>query len=138
MVADAAAEFPAQVGELLAFLGDGFPDGHPYQPLVAAPVMAERPELFVLGSSPYGPKFAAVNGFAAVFAHHMSPELAFSALRSYRRQFQPREEGAEPYSAMSVLAFASEVFASRCRRRRSGSWQAQPTSGPAGTLTAGW
>ena len=108
MVADAAAEFPAQVGELLAFLGDGFPDGHPYQPLVAAPVMAERPELFVLGSSPYGPKFAAVNGFAAVFAHHMSPELAFSALRSYRRQFQPREEGAEPYSAMSVLAFASE------------------------------
>jgi luciferase family oxidoreductase group 1 len=29
MVADAAAEFPAQVGELLAFLGDGFPAGHP-------------------------------------------------------------------------------------------------------------
>ena len=62
----------------------------------------------MLGSSPYGPQFAAVNGFAAVFAHHMSPELAVPALRSYRRQFRPREEGAEPYSAMSVLAFASE------------------------------
>src|ERR1700677_2137480 len=74
MVADAAAEFPAQVGELLAFLGDGLPEGHPYQPLVAAPLVAERPELFVLASSPYGPKFAAVNGFSAVFAHHMSPE----------------------------------------------------------------
>jgi luciferase family oxidoreductase group 1 len=108
MVADAAAEFPAQVGELLAFLGDGFPDGHPYQPLVAAPVISERPELFVLGSSPYGPRFAAVNGFAAVFAHHMSPELAIQALQDYRRRFTPRVEGAEPYSAMSVLAFASE------------------------------
>src|SRR6202034_2706521 len=48
MVADAAAEFPAQVGELLAFLGDGFPEGHPYQPLVAAPAVAERRLLFVL------------------------------------------------------------------------------------------
>jgi luciferase family oxidoreductase group 1 len=108
MVADAAAEFPAQVGELLAFLGDGFPDGHPYQPLIAAPLMAERPELFVLGSSPYGPRFAAVNGFAAVFAHHMSPDLAFEALLDYRRRFEPREAGAQPHSAMSVLAFASE------------------------------
>jgi luciferase family oxidoreductase group 1 len=107
MVADAAAEFPAQVGELLAFLGDGFPDGHPYQPLVAAPVMGERPELFVLGSSPYGPRFAAVNGFAAVFAHHMSPDLAVEALRDYRRRFQPRSACDEPYSAMSVLAFGS-------------------------------
>lgn len=108
MVTDAAAEFPAQVGELLAFLGDGFPDGHPYQPLVAAPVVDERPELFVLGSSPYGPRFAAVNGMSAVFAHHMSPDLAFDALRDYRRRFQPRHEGDEPYSAMSVLAFASD------------------------------
>jgi luciferase family oxidoreductase group 1 len=108
MVADAAAEFPAQVGELLAFLGDGFPAGHPYAPLIAAPLVPERPELFILGSSPYGPRFAAVNGFSAVFAHHMSPDLAFEALRDYRRRFEPREPGAEPYSAMSVLAFASD------------------------------
>jgi luciferase family oxidoreductase group 1 len=108
MVADAAAEFPAQVGELLAFLGDGFPDGHPYARLVAAPLVAERPELFVLGSSHYGPKFAAVNGMSAAFAHHMSPDIAFEALRDYRRSFQPGPAGALPYSAMSVLAFASE------------------------------
>jgi len=108
MVADAAAEFPAQVGELLAFLGDGFPEGHPYGRLIAAPLIDERPELFVLGSSQYGPRFAAVNGMSAVFAHHMSPDLAFEALRDYRRRFEPRSAGAQPYSAMSVLAFASE------------------------------
>jgi luciferase family oxidoreductase group 1 len=108
MVTDPAAEFPAQMGELLAFLGDGFPADHPYAPLVAAPIVDERPELFVLGSSPYGPKFAAVNGMSAVFAHHMSPDIAFEVLRDYRRSFTPRTEGATPYSAMSVLTYASE------------------------------
>jgi luciferase family oxidoreductase group 1 len=104
---DPGAEFPSQVGELLAFLGDGFPPQHPYAPLLAAPLVDERPELFILGSSPYGPRFAAVNGMSAVFAHHMSPDLAIEALRAYRREFTPRTAGATPYSAMSVLAFAS-------------------------------
>ena len=111
MVADPAAEFPGQVGELLAFLGDGFPAGHPYAPLVAAPVVDERPELFVLGSSEYGPRFAAVNGMSAVFAHHMSPELAFEALRGYRREFSPRTP------ARAVL---SDVGARLRQRRRRG------------------
>jgi luciferase family oxidoreductase group 1 len=105
---DPGAGFPQQVAELLAFLGDGFPEGHPYAPLVAAPVVEERPQLFVLGSSGYGPRFAAVNGLSAVFAHHMSPELAVEVLRGYRRDFTPGADRAEPYSAMSVLTFASE------------------------------
>ena len=74
---------------------------------MAAPLVTQRPELFVLGSSEYGPTFAAFNGMSAVFAHHMSPDLAFDLLRRYRREFSPRTESATPYSAMSVLAFAS-------------------------------
>jgi luciferase family oxidoreductase group 1 len=107
---DPAAEFPEQVAELLAFLGDGvgFSPTHPYQRLVAAPVVDEVPQLFVLGSSGYGTQFAAVNGMSAVFAHHMSPDLAIPALRQYRAEFRPRQEGATPYSAMSVLSFASD------------------------------
>src|SRR5215472_7276658 len=35
MVVDPAAEFPGQVAELLAFLGDGFPPEHPYSRLIA-------------------------------------------------------------------------------------------------------
>jgi alkanesulfonate monooxygenase SsuD/methylene tetrahydromethanopterin reductase-like flavin-dependent oxidoreductase (luciferase family) len=68
----------------------------------------ERPELFMLGSSGYGPRFAAVNGMKAVFAHHMSPDIAVDALRAYRAGFTPHNAGDEPYSAISVLAFASE------------------------------
>jgi luciferase family oxidoreductase group 1 len=107
---DPAAEFPEQVAELLAFLGDGvgFAENHPYGRLVAAPVVDEVPQLFVLGSSGYGTQFAAVNGMSAVFAHHMSPDLAVPALKQYRAQFRPRQDGATPYSAMSVLSFASD------------------------------
>ena len=106
---DVAADFPQQVAELLAFLGDdGFPPGHPYAPLVAAPVVDEVPEVFVLGSSEYGPRFAAVNGLRAVFAHHMSPEIAAGVLRRYRAEFEPRRDGDQPWSAMSVLTFASD------------------------------
>ena len=107
---DPAAEFPEQVAELLAFLGDGvgFAENHPYGRLVAAPVVDEVPQLFVLGSSGYGTQFAAVNGMSTVFAHHMSPDLAVPALKQYRERFRPRQDGATPYSAMSVLSFASD------------------------------
>ncbi|WP_156253419.1 LLM class flavin-dependent oxidoreductase [Pseudactinotalea terrae] len=104
---DPAADFPGQVSELLGFLGDGFPEGHPYSRLIAAPVVEQKPDVFMLGSSGYGPQFAAVNGMRAVFAHHMSPEIATSVLRRYRADFQPGVEQ-EPWSAISVLAFASE------------------------------
>ena len=107
---DVATEFPGQVAELLTFLGDGeeLPEDHPYRRLVAAPVVDEVPEVFMLGSSQYGPRFAAVNGMRTVFAHHQSPDIAFDVLRDYRREFRPRGEGDEPWSAMSVLAFASD------------------------------
>jgi luciferase family oxidoreductase group 1 len=110
MGGDVANEFPAQVAELVAFLGQGddFPEDHPYRQLVAAPVVDEQPEIFLLGSSHYGPRFAAVNGLRAVFAHHQSPEIAFDVLRDYRRDFRPRRAGDQPWSAMSVLTFASD------------------------------
>jgi alkanesulfonate monooxygenase SsuD/methylene tetrahydromethanopterin reductase-like flavin-dependent oxidoreductase (luciferase family) len=38
----------------------------------------------------------------------MSPDLAFDLLRDYRRDFEPRRPGDLPYSAMSVLTFASD------------------------------
>ena len=108
MSTDPAAEFPGQVGTLLAFLGDGFPQDHPYQDLVVAPLVEESPELFVLGSSGYGTRFSAVNGMSTVFAHHMSPEIAVEELVRYRHDFEPRNSGDVPYSLMSVLAFASD------------------------------
>jgi alkanesulfonate monooxygenase SsuD/methylene tetrahydromethanopterin reductase-like flavin-dependent oxidoreductase (luciferase family) len=38
----------------------------------------------------------------------MSPEIAVEVLRRYRREFTARRDGERPYSAISVLAFASD------------------------------
>jgi luciferase family oxidoreductase group 1 len=105
---DPIAEFPQQVEELLAFLGEGFPEGHPYNRLIAAPIVQERPEIFMLGSSQHGPGFAAQHGMSAAFAHHMNPQIAFDALREYRRTFRPRHPSDAPYAVLSILAFASD------------------------------
>jgi len=102
-----APEFPEQAAELIAFLTDEWPDGHPFANVRATPVVDTQPELLMLGSSGWGSAFAAVNGMTSVFAHHMSPELAVDALRAYRRDFRPSELGSEPRVIVSALALAS-------------------------------
>jgi luciferase family oxidoreductase group 1 len=103
-------DFPNQAGELFAFLrlGMAFPEDHAFAAIVAAPVVPRTAEVWMLGSSDYGGRFAAVNGLRAAFAHQINPEPAIDVLRAYRRDFQPSEQLAEPYSLISVNAFASE------------------------------
>lgn len=101
-------DFPQQCAELLAFLYESFPQNHPYANVVAAPRPERVPEIFMLGSSDYGPMFAAVNGLIAVFAHHMTPQHAAPLLRRYRADFQPSPYLDEPRAIVSTLAFATE------------------------------
>lgn len=103
-----ANDFPQQAGELIAFLTNRWPEDHPFRSVLATPVVDTLPELLMLGSSGWGSAFAAANGMTTVFAHHMSPELAVDALRSYRQSFTPTELGDTPRVIVSVLAFASE------------------------------
>lgn len=103
----AGAEFPDLAALLLAFLDDAFPADHPYAQVIAAPLVSTRPEVFVLGSSAYGPRFSAVNGLATAFAHHMSPEFAVEGLTSYRRDFTPGY-AVTPHSTVSVLVHATD------------------------------
>ncbi|MFI5956812.1 LLM class flavin-dependent oxidoreductase [Cryptosporangium sp. NPDC051539] len=100
-------DFPQLMGELLAFLTDGFPADHPFARVQATPVVPSLPDLWVLGSSDYGARFAAVNGLAASFAHQINPEIAGPVLRAYRRDFRPSEFLAEPRSSVSTIAFAT-------------------------------
>jgi len=103
-----ADDFPQQAAELIAFLTDRWPEGHPFAAVRATPVVETQPELLMLGSSGWGSSFAAANGMTTVFAHHMSPELAVAALRGYRENFVPSDLGREPKVIVSALALASE------------------------------
>jgi len=104
---DGVPDFPKMAAELIAFLTDEWPEGHPFGAVKATPVVDGQPELLMLGSSGWGSAFAAVNGMTSVFAHHMSPELAVDALLAYRRDFRPSELGSEPRVIVSALALAS-------------------------------
>ena len=105
---DPAAEFPGQVGRAAGVPRRGVPRGPSLRATGGGAGRARAAGAVRPGFERLRARFAAVNGMSAVFAHHMSPDLAFQALREYRRDFTPRIEGATPYSAMSVLAFASQ------------------------------
>ena len=48
-----ADDFPQQFSELLAFSGDGFPEGHPLRSVIAMPSDVGLPPIWLLGSSGY-------------------------------------------------------------------------------------
>ena len=103
-----ADDFPEQMVELLAFFSGTFPSDHPFQRITPTPVVASMPEIWILGSSDFGARFAAQHGLGFAFAHHISPEFAIPAMRAYRRDFRPSSLLAEPRSILAVSAFCSE------------------------------
>lgn len=117
--ADPNDSFPQQVLELLGFLGDDFPPGHPYGSVHAVPgpwqatqnrvpASATGPEIWMLGSSPYSAKLAAQLGRPYAFALQFGDADIDTALRIYREEFQPSEVLAAPRTIVSVPAAISE------------------------------
>ena len=97
-------DFPRQLAELLAFLEDDWPAGHPFASVQAAPTGAGMPLPWILGSSLYGGDLAAANGFGFGFAHHIQPEYAEEAMARYRRHFRPSRFAAKPHAILAVSA----------------------------------
>lgn len=117
--ASANDEFPEQIAELLGFLGNDFPQGHPYAqvPAVPGPWQAEqnrlpRPEttadVWILGSSVYSAQNAARLGRPYAFALQFGSADVLNAMRIYRENFRPSIYLDKPYSLVSVGAIADE------------------------------
>lgn len=117
--AGANEAFPQQVAELLGFLADDFPAGHPYDAVHAVPgpwqaaqnrvppsVMA--PEVWILGSSPYSAQLAARLGRPYAFALQFGDADIDAAMRLYRDEFTPSEVLDHPYSLVSVSTIVTE------------------------------
>ncbi|MXP62002.1 LLM class flavin-dependent oxidoreductase [Roseomonas sp. M0104] len=108
-----ADRFPAQVQELLGWLGEGLPDNHPFRTIRAQPEGPTRPEVWMLGSSEYGAQLAAYLGLPYCFAHFITDGAgAAEALSLYRQTFRP-EAGrlAAPHAALGVFALCAETEA---------------------------
>ncbi|WP_326697659.1 LLM class flavin-dependent oxidoreductase [Streptomyces sp. NBC_01754] len=116
---EGADDFPQQLAELIRFLDDDFPEGHPYARIhaVPGPVQATspggvqspaRPPVWLLGSSGFSARLAGVLGLPFAFAHHFSARNTVPALDLYRESFQPSGVLDAPYALIGVSALAAD------------------------------
>jgi luciferase family oxidoreductase group 1 len=114
---EAAERFPQQVQEVMAWLGEGLPAGHPFAAVRAMPEVPTRPEIWILGSSDYGAQVAGLFGLPYAFAHFITDGVgAAEAIALYRRLFRPRPGGpAAPHAAVAVAALCAESEAEAWR-----------------------
>ncbi len=104
-----ADDFPQQLAELLAFFSNSFPPGHNFKRITPTPVVTTIPEIWMLGSSDGGARFASQHGLGFAFAHHISPDPAIPVLRFYRNQFQPSEFLAAPRSILAASVICADT-----------------------------
>jgi luciferase family oxidoreductase group 1 len=106
-----ADEFPRQVQELQHWVsGMKLPEGHPYRGIMALPMGATSPELWILGSSAYGAQLAAYFGLPYAFAYFFSEGAGVEeALALYRGNYRPSERYQNPQATICVWALAADT-----------------------------
>ena len=101
--------YPNQVQDLIAWLGDGLPDDHPFAGIQASPRMDHRPELWMLGSSDQSAQLAAHFGVPYSFAHFITDEGGPTMMRAYQMRFQPSDLLAKPRGSIGVFVICADT-----------------------------
>jgi luciferase family oxidoreductase group 1 len=104
-----ADDFPQQFSELLAFSGDGFPEGHPLRSVIAMPSDVGLPPIWLLGSSGYSARAAGEMSLGYAFASHFSPTDPAPAMHAYRESFEPSEDFERPSAILAVSVICAET-----------------------------
>jgi luciferase family oxidoreductase group 1 len=109
-------EFIHQLGELTAFFDGTFPPGHLFEGLRAIPGgRSLRPPYWLLGSSDYSARAAALLSQRFGFAYHFSAQTAPLAMRLYREMFRPSEELPAPQALLTVGVICADTEAEAVR-----------------------
>jgi luciferase family oxidoreductase group 1 len=105
--------FPDDVRELQGYLGET----SQVPGVVAVPGAGTNVPLYILGSSLFGARLAAAFGLPYAFASHFAPAHLLDAVATYRNEFQPSDQLAEPHvmAGVNVIAAESEDDAERQR-----------------------
>jgi luciferase family oxidoreductase group 1 len=101
-------DLDAQLSELFGHLY-GFPPGHSLEGLTAYPQPRSAPRVFILGSSDYGARLAALRGLPYAFAHHFSSQYSVPAMRLYREGFHPSAALGQPHAILTVTVVCAET-----------------------------
>jgi len=100
-----SAQFPEDVAELRDYLA-----GQSRVPGVqATPGSGLNVPLYVLGSSTFGAHLAARLGLPYAFASHFAPQQLRAAVVSYRNEFRPSAQLAEPHVIAGVNVVAADT-----------------------------
>ena len=101
-------DFPQQLAELLAYLGDSLPDDHSFAslPTTLPSGGGGSPAPWLLGSSMDSAVWAAEAGLPYCFADFINSNGATMA-QVYRSRFQPSAWLAEPYMAVATWTIAA-------------------------------
>jgi luciferase family oxidoreductase group 1 len=113
------AYFPAQVADLLGWLGDALPPEHPYCGVPAMPEGPGLPEVWLLGSTDQSAAVAAHLGTAFSFAHFISGAGGPEVVRAYKAAFRPSPWLAAPRASVAVFVICADTGAEALRLSRS-------------------
>jgi luciferase family oxidoreductase group 1 len=100
-------DFPEQLAELLAYLDGSLPHDHPFARLALLPGRPERPEAWLLGSSPQSGIWAAELGLPYAFADFINPGGS-EVSAHYRRAFVPSARRAKPEVIVAVWVMCAD------------------------------
>jgi len=102
-------EYPSQVQDLISFLGDELPDGHPLAQVHATPVPDDAPELWMLGSSDQSAQMAAQLGTPFSFAHFITDEQGPQIMKMYRDHFEPSTVSLSPEGNIGIFLICADT-----------------------------
>jgi luciferase family oxidoreductase group 1 len=112
-------EFPRQIQDLLAYLRDAIPQGHPFAGVSAQPRGSTMPEVWLLGSSDQSALYAAYFGCAFSFAHFITERHGPQIMAAYREQFRPSIWYDKPEGSIGVAVICAESEAEADRLAKS-------------------
>ena len=104
-------QYPDQVDDLVRFLADDLPAGHPFRGIQASPTRDGMPEVWLLGSGVDSALMAAERGLPFSFAHFFGAHAGSGPkiTAAYRSRFVPSRWLAEPRLHVGVMAVCAET-----------------------------
>jgi luciferase family oxidoreductase group 1 len=102
-------DFLERLHELMLWETREFPEGHPYNNVMAMPNDTPLPPIWLLGSSDYSAELSAQLGMGFAFAHHFASHDAAEAMTNYRNRFTPSRWRSAPHGILAVAAIVADT-----------------------------
>jgi luciferase family oxidoreductase group 1 len=104
-------DFPEQLSELLGYLNDALPVTHRFARLTKLPGGVQRPDVWLLGSSPQSGIWAAELGLPYAFADFINPVGGAEIAERYRQQYAPSKQHPQPRVVVAIWVLCADTDA---------------------------